>query len=43
MLPDSNGRWNLIEDKIQYNVVVRNAKLALVLGLSIRRLSYWLI
>jgi hypothetical protein len=34
MLPDSNGRWNLINDEIHYNIGFRNAKLALVIGVS---------
>jgi len=34
ILPDSRGKWNLINDDIHYNVAFRNAKLAIVLSLT---------
>jgi hypothetical protein len=34
MLPDSNERWNLINDEIHCNIGFRNAQLALVMDLS---------
>ena len=33
MLPDSTGRWNLINNEIHYNIAYRNAKLAIMLCL----------
>jgi hypothetical protein len=34
MLPDSKGKWNLINNEIHYNVAFHNAKLAVMISLS---------